>query len=74
MKINFEVKFFILCCKLKILIGFIYNKKENKKPSNTFEGFGAAGGIRIPDLSVRSRVLYPAKLLLHVDIKSTITL
>lgn len=26
---------------------------------------GAAGGIRIPDLSVRSRVLYPAKLLLH---------
>lgn len=45
-----------------------------KKASNLIEDCGAAGGIRIPDLSVRSRVLYPAKLLLHVDIKSTITL
>ena len=70
MKINFEVKFFRFVLQTKN----IYNKKENKKPSNAFEGFGAAGGIRIPDLSVRSRVLYPAKLLLHIDIKSTITL
>ncbi len=27
--------------------------------------YGAPGGIRIPDLSVRSRMLYPAKLLVH---------
>lgn len=28
--------------------------------------YGATGGIRIPDLSVRSRVLYPAKLQSHI--------
>ena len=27
--------------------------------------FGATGGIRTPDRSVRSRVLYPAELQLH---------
>ena len=27
--------------------------------------FGAAGGIRTPDLPVRSRTLYPTKLLVH---------
>ena len=55
------------------LVLYIFNNK-NKKLSNQIESNGAAGGIRIPDLSVRSRVLYPAKLLLHIDIKSTITL
>ena len=38
-----------------------------KKPKAKF-GFGfsgATGGIRTPDLSVRSRMLYPAELRLH---------
>ena len=39
---------------------------EYKTKNPFFKGlFGATGGIRIPDLSVRSRVLYPAKLLSH---------
>ena len=28
--------------------------------------FGAPGGIRTPDLPVRSRTLYPTKLLVHI--------
>lgn len=40
-------------------------KMQNEKPSNKIEDFGATGGIRTPDLPVRSRTLYPAKLQLH---------
>ena len=32
---------------------------------------GAPGGIRTPDLPVRSRTLYPAKLQVHFYIKNT---
>ena len=39
-----------------------------KKLSNQLESFGAAGGIRTPDLPVRSRTLYPTKLQLHTII------
>ena len=33
--------------------------------------FGAPGGIRTPDLPVRSRTLYPAKLRVHINIIHT---
>ena len=42
-------------------------KEHLKKPRIIANSWlGAPGGIRIPDLSVRSRMLYPAKLLVHV--------
>lgn len=37
-----------------------------KKKTHFHESFGATGGIRTPDLPVRSRTLYPAKLQLHL--------
>ena len=36
------------------------------KRSKSFTPFGAPGGIRTPDLPVRSRTLYPTKLLVHI--------
>ena len=33
--------------------------------SHSINCFGAPGGIRTPDLPVRSRTLYPTKLLVH---------
>lgn len=38
-------------------------KKIKKRFYQAF--FGAPGGIRTPDLPVRSRTLYPTKLLVH---------
>ena len=45
------------------MITFLEYKKL--KLSNLLESFGAPGGIRTPDLPVRSRTLYPTKLLVH---------
>ena len=39
---------------------------SKKKKTHFYESFGATGGIRTPDLPVRSRTLYPAKLQLQV--------
>ena len=38
-----------------------------KKVSKQKPFFGAPGGIRTPDLPVRSRTLYPTKLLVHIN-------
>ena len=46
------------------MITFLEYKKL--KLSNLLESFGAPGGIRTPDLPVRSRTLYPTKLLVHI--------
>lgn len=35
--------------------------------------YGAPGGIRTPDLPVRSRTLYPTKLQAHINIIHTFT-
>ena len=47
---------------------------KQKASHDSCEAFvGATGGIRTPDRSVRSRVLYPAELQLHKPHKNNIT-
>ena len=49
--------------KLKRLLRLNYKIKRIVRLYNPF--VGATGGIRTPDLPVRSRTLYPAKLLVQ---------
>ena len=41
-------------------------KKPHQKTGGAFLLYGAPEGIRTPDRSVRSRVLYPAELQAHI--------
>ena len=45
--------------------GFEFLPYKKNSSTNMLLCFGATGGIRTPDLSVRSRMLYPAELRLH---------
>jgi hypothetical protein len=47
-------------------MGYVILYIIKKKHFHINGSVGAPGGIRIPDLSVRSRMLYPAKLLVHI--------
>ena len=51
--------------KLKRLLRLNYKIKRIVRLYNPF--VGATGGIRTPDLPVRSRTLYPTKLLVHTQ-------